>query len=150
MFLFAVLFWGVGMAYATYITMNTEHRTNRETANVMGSVLFYDGFDFCGSPERVALTLSKRANREGESMKTLTKQRRKLREHAKKEIVMYARGSMNAKMSVAYAYTLQNGYLYSGEYMFTGETITFDTRDGYCLIGSENPVNLIKGENITF
>ena len=38
----------------------------------MGSVLFYDGFDFCGSPERVALTLSNAEIEKGRAMKTLT------------------------------------------------------------------------------
>jgi len=78
------------------------------------------------------------------------KARRKLRKHAKAEITRYAVGSWNAQYAKAYAYTLKNGYLYSGEYMSSGEEIHFDRFDGYCVIGSDEPVNLHKGESVTF
>ena len=71
------------------------------------------------------------------------------RKHAKAEIVRYARGSLNAKQAVAYAFTLNNGHLYSGEYMFVGEQISADRFDGYCPIGSTEPVRLSKGESIS-
>ena len=71
---------------------------------------------------------------------------RKFRAATEREIVRYAKGHCNARYAVAYAFTLDNGYLYSGEYMGTGDEMKGDERDGYCLIGSDSPVFLAPGD----
>ena len=52
------------------------------------------------------------------------------------EIYTYARGHMNAKYATAYAFTLQDGNLFSGEYMYSNEHITHSRFAGYCVLGT--------------
>ena len=71
-----------------------------------------------------------------------------MKKSTKAEIISYSKGSMNAKTAKAYAFTLLDGTLYSGMYMYSGEELKCEYFDGYCAIGSKNPV-LLKGEDVT-
>ena len=75
--------------------------------------------------------------------------KRRLREHARKEILQYAKGHCNARTADAYAFTLNNGYLYSGEYMWMGETVDYDHYDGYVYLRTEDIHLLDEGDEVT-
>jgi len=74
---------------------------------------------------------------------------RKLREGTRQEILRYAEGTFNARTADAYAFTLNNSYLNSGEYMWMGETVDYDRFDGYVYLHTEDIHLLDEGDEVT-